>query len=164
MAKLFKNSPQSNIKPENVMDVLREHMLVDGFDIVFDLRKSKGSYVFDARRKKYLLDFFTFFGSSPIGFNHPKMTTPEFMEKLAYVSLAKPSSSDSYTVEMAEFMDTFSKVAIPEYLPHAFIIEGGSLGVENALKAAFDYRMNKNLASGVYRSQDDENRMKVVHF
>ena len=72
MAKLFKNSPQSNIKPENVMDILREHMLVDGFDIVFDLRKSKGSYVFDARRKKYLLDFFTFFGSSPIGFNHPK--------------------------------------------------------------------------------------------
>jgi L-lysine 6-transaminase len=164
MPKVFKNSSQSNIKPEQVMGILREHMLVDGFDIVFDLKKSKGSYVFDAKRKKYFLDFFTFFGSSPIGFNHPKMTTQEFMKKLAYVSLAKPSNSDSYTVEMAEFMDTFSKIAIPKYLPHVFLIEGGALGVENALKAAFDYRMNKNLKSGVYRSQDDENRMKVIHF
>ena len=63
------------------------------------------------------------------------MTTPEFMEKLAYVSLAKPSNSDSYTVEMAEFMDTFSKIAIPEYLPHAFLIEGGSLGSRERFKS-----------------------------
>ncbi len=146
------------------MDILRHHLLVDGFDIVFDLKKSKGSYVFDAKRKKHFLDFFTFFGSSPIGFNHSKMTTPAFMKKLAYVSLAKPSNSDAYTVEMAEFMNTFSKIAIPEYLPHVFLIEGGALGVENALKAAFDYRMNKNLKSGIYRSADDENKMKIIHF
>ncbi len=154
----------SQIKPDQVMDVLRKHMLVDGFDVVFDLRKSKGSYVFDSKRKKYFLDFFTFFASSPIGFNHPKMTTPEFMEKLAHVSLSKPSSSDSYTVEMAEFMDTFSRIAIPEYLPHAFLIEGGALAVENTLKAAFDYRMRKNLESGYYQSERDENKMKVIHF
>jgi len=164
MSKILKNSSQSNIKPEQVVDILREHLLVDGFDIIFDLKKSNGSYIFDARRKKYFLDFFTFFGSSPIGFNHPKMATPEFMEKLAYVSLAKPSNSDSYTVEMAEFIDVFSQIAIPDYLPHVFLIEGGALAVENALKAAFDYRMNKNLKAGTYRSNDDENRMKVIHF
>lgn len=154
----------SEIGPEQVMDVLRKHMLVDGFDIVFDLKRSKGSYVFDARRKKYFLDFFTFFASSPVGFNHPKMTTQEFMEKLAYVSVQKPSSSDSYTIEMAEFIEMFSKVAIPGYLPHVFLIEGGALAVENALKASFDYRMRKNIQSDFYRSEEDENRMKVIHF
>jgi len=164
MSKSSRNSLQSSIKPEQVMSILREHLLVDGFDIVFDLKKSKGSYIFDARRKKYFLDFFTFFGSSPIGFSHSKMATPEFIEKLGYVSLAKPSNSDSYTVELAEFIDAFSKIAIPEYLPHVFLIEGGTLGVENALKAAFDYRMNKNLKTGIYRSVNDENRMKVIHF
>ncbi|HQT91743.1 MAG TPA: aminotransferase class III-fold pyridoxal phosphate-dependent enzyme, partial [Candidatus Kryptobacter bacterium] len=35
---------------------------------------------------------------------------------------------------------------------------------ENALKAAFDYRMRKNLKSGFYRSEDDEDRMKILHF
>ncbi len=152
------------VTPEQVSQILSKHMLVDGFDIVFDLKKSKGSYVYDSKRKKYYLDFFTFFASSPIGFNHPKMTTPEFMEKLAYVSVHKPSNSDSYTVEMAEFVDTFSKIAIPDYLPHAFFIEGGALAVENALKAAFDYRMQKNLQSGFYTTVDDENKMVVIHF
>jgi L-lysine 6-transaminase len=154
----------AGISPENVIEVLRKHILVDGFDVIFDLKRSKGSYVFDSRRKRYFLDFFTFFASSPVGFNHPKMTTPDFLERLARVSVHKPSSSDSYTVEMAEFMDTFSKVAIPDYLPHAFLIEGGGLAVENALKAAFDYRMRKNLQAGFYRSEDDEDRMKILHF
>lgn len=153
-----------SVSPENVMDVLRKHLLVDGFDVVFDLKRSKGSYVFDSKRKKYFLDFFTFFASSPVGFNHPKMTTPEFLEKLARVSVHKPSSSDSYTVEMAEFMETFSSIAIPEYLPHALLIEGGGLAVENTLKASFDYRMHKNLQAGFYRSDTDEDRLKVVHF
>ncbi len=154
----------ASVTPERVMDILRKHLLVDGFDIIFDLKRSKGSYVFDSKRKKYFLDFFTFFASSPVGFNHPRMTTPEFLEKLARVSVHKPSSSDSYTVEMAEFMDTFSKVAIPDYLPHAFLIEGGGLAVENALKAAFDYRMRKNLVSGIYKTDNDEDRLKVIHF
>ncbi len=154
----------ANITPEQVIDIIHRHLLVDGFDIVFDLRQSKGSYAYDSKSKRRFLDFFTFFGSSPIGFNHPRMTTPDFLEKLAYVSVQKPSCSDSYTVEMAEFLDTFSRVAIPDYLPHAFLIEGGALAVENALKAAFDYKMRKNLEAGFYRSTEDENRMKVVHF
>jgi len=154
----------ATIKPEEVGDVLRRHMLVDGFDIVFDLKQSKGSYAFDAKSKQRFLDFFTFFGSSPIGFNHPKMTTPEFLEKLAYVSVQKPSCSDSYTVEMAEFIDAFSRIAIPDYLPHAFLIEGGGLAVENALKAAFDFKMQRNLSSGFFRSVEDENKLKVIHF
>lgn len=152
------------VSPEQVMDVLRKHLLVDGFDIIFDLKRSKGSYVFDSKRKKYFLDFFTFFASSPVGFNHPKMTNPEFLDRLAHVSVHKPSSSDSYTVEMAEFMETFSAVAIPDYLPHAFLIEGGGLAVENTLKAAFDYRMRRNLEAGFYRSDNDEDRMMVIHF
>lgn len=152
------------VSPENVMDVLRKHLLVDGFDIVFDLKRSKGSYVFDSKRKKYFLDFFTFFASSPVGFNHPRMTSSDFLEQLARVSVHKPSSSDSYTVEMAEFMDTFSRIAIPDYLPHAFLIEGGGVAVENALKAAFDYRMQRNLKAGFYRSDSDEDRMVIIHF
>ncbi len=154
----------TNISPDQVADVLRKHMLIDGFDIVFDLKQSKGSYAFDSKTKQRFLDFFSFFGSSPIGFNHPKMTTPEFLEKLGYVSVQKPSCSDSYTVEMAEFLDTFSRIAIPDYLPHVFLIEGGGLAVENALKAAFDYKMQKNLDAGFYSSEDDENRLKVIHF
>jgi L-lysine 6-transaminase len=142
------------------LPTLRKHLLVDGFDVVVDLRKSKGSWLVDARNGKRYLDFFTFVASSPLGMNHPRLTTPEFRKKLAYVAANKPSLSDIYAVEEAEFLETFSRVAIPSYLPHAFLIEGGALAVENALKASFDWKIRKNFARG-YR---EERGKQVIHF
>jgi L-lysine 6-transaminase len=135
-------------------------MLVDGFEIVVDLRKSAGAWIVDAKDGKRYLDFFTFVASSPIGLNHPKMLTPSFREKLAYIAVNKPSLSDIYASEQADFVKTFARVAMPAYLPHAFFIEGGALAVENALKAAFDWKIRKNFARG-YR---EERGRQVVHF
>lgn len=148
------------IPADRVLPTLAKHMLVDGFDIVIDLKKSQGAFIVDAKDGKRYLDFFTFVASSPIGLNHPKMTTPEFLEKLAYVAVNKPSNSDIYTAEQAEFLEVFERVAIPEYLPYAFFIEGGALGIENALKAAFDWKIKKNFAKG-YK---EERGTQVIHF
>jgi L-lysine 6-transaminase len=135
-------------------------MLVDGFEIVLDLKRSQGSFIVDAKDGKRYLDFFTFVASSPVGLNHPKMTTPEFLEKLAYVSVNKPSNSDIYTAEQADFLEVFERVAVPSYLPHAFFVEGGTMGVENALKASFDWKVRKNFARG---AREERGRM-VIHF
>ncbi|MBM2841506.1 MAG: L-lysine 6-transaminase [Bacteroidetes bacterium] len=154
------NPSHTKVTPAQAIPTLRKHMLVDGFEIVVDLKKSKGSYIVDAKDGKSYLDFFTFVASSPVGLNHPKMTTPEFLEKLAYVAVNKPSNSDIYTTEQAEFLDTLERVAMPSYLPHIFFVEGGSLGVENALKAAFDWKIKKNFKKG-YK---EERGRQVVHF
>ena len=45
-------------------------------------------------------------------------------------------------------MNTFSKYAMPDYLNKVFFIDGGSLAVENALKAAFDWKKRKNIENG----------------
>jgi L-lysine 6-transaminase len=148
------------ILPSEVHSTLNRHMLADGFEIVVDLQKSHGSYIYDSRSKRELLDFFTFFSSNAIGLNHPKLTTPEFLKKLSYVSVNKPSNSDVYSVELAEFVETFSRIAQPSYLPYAFFIDGGALGVENALKASFDWKIRKNLAKGYSR----EVGTQVIHF
>src|ERR1041385_7631376 len=73
---------QVKIAPTKVHETLNKHMLADGFDLVVDLKKSQGSWIEDARSGKRFLDFFTFFGSSPIGINHPKMFDLEFLETL----------------------------------------------------------------------------------
>src|SRR5204863_1792545 len=39
-------------------------------------------------------------------------------------------------------------LAMPEYLPHSFFIEGGGLAVENTLKTAFDWKVRKNFTRG----------------
>ncbi|HEX7420880.1 MAG TPA: L-lysine 6-transaminase, partial [Thermoanaerobaculia bacterium] len=102
-----------HVQPSEVHAVLSRHMLADGYEIVMDLQKSRGSWVFDARRGRNVLDFFTNFASIPIGYNHPRLDNPEFREKLATVAVNKPANSDIYTTYMAEFVETFARVAIP---------------------------------------------------
>ncbi len=150
-----------HITPDNVHSTLGKHILTDGMSMVLDLDKSKGPYIFDARSNRFLLDFFTFFASNPLGMNHPKLVENEaFRDKIGRVAIHNPSNSDIYSREMAEFVETFSNIGIPDYLPHAFFIAGGGLGVENALKAAFDWKVQKNYEKG-YRTDKGH---KILHF
>ena len=75
------------------------------------------------------------------------------------IAVNKPTNSDLYTQEMAEFVDAFGHYAVPDYFKHLFFISGGSLAVENGLKTAFDWKVRKNLASG-----NGEKGSKVIHF
>ncbi len=148
------------VLPTEVHSTLSRHMLVDGFDLVVDLRRSQGAYLYDSRYNKRYLDFFTFFASGSVGMNHPKMTDQAFLEKLAYVSVNKPSNSDAYTAEMAEFVETFARIAMPGYMPYVFFVDGGALAVENALKTAFDWKVRKNFIRGY----TEERGRQVIHF
>ena len=149
-----------HVQPAEVHNVLSRHMLADGYDIVMDLKKSKGSWVFDSRRGRNVLDFFTNFASVPVGYNHPKMDTPEFRERLADVAMNKPANSDIYTTYMAEFVETFGRIALPPaFSKHMFFVEGGSLGIENAVKAAFDWKVRKNFRKG-YK---EEKGQQIMH-
>ncbi len=147
------------MNPADVHGTLKKHMLVDGLDLVFDLKRSQGSYIYDSRNGRRFLDFFSFFATQPVGLNHPKMLEPAFKEKMAEVAIHNPSNSDVYTVPMAEFVDTFDRVAIPQELPYLFLVSGGSVAVENALKTAFDWKVRKNLARG-----RGEKGSLVLHF
>ena len=69
------------IKPDDVHKTLTKYMLIDGLDLVLDLKKSKGCRIYNSRSEQYMLDCFSFFASAPLGCNHPKLTTPEFIKK-----------------------------------------------------------------------------------
>ena len=149
------------VSPENVQASLQKHILADGFDLTFDMEKSKGVYIYDAKHKRTYLDFFTCFASVPLGYNHPKMVEDEaFKKNLMLAALTNPSNSDIYTEQYAQFVETFGRVGIPDYLPHAFFISGGSLAIENALKVAMDWKVQKNFAKGYTK----EKGFKVLHF
>src|SRR5256885_4080359 len=94
------------VDPKNVLDSLSRHMLVDGYHIVMDLKRSRGNMLYDALHDVEVLDLFSQFATCPIGYNHPKMTTPEFLEELGWVAVGKPANSDIYTSEMADFVET----------------------------------------------------------
>ena len=157
---LKKGKMSTSIHPNNVRSTLGRHMLTDGLDLVLDLKKSKGAYLHDSATGIDYLDFFTFFASNPLGMNHDRLAgDPDFIAKLGQVAINKPSNSDVYTQEMAEFLDTFSRIGIPDYMPYAFFVSGGALAVANALKVAFDWKVQKNFRKG-YRTEKGH---KVLH-
>ena len=149
-----------SIEPANVHKTLSKHMLVDGFDLVLDLKKSKGCRIYNSRTGRYVLDCFSFFATAPLGCNHPKLTSPDFIRKLGEVAVNKPTNSDIYTTEMAEFVDSFAKHAVPNYFQHLFFVSGGALAIENALKTAFDWKIRKNIEKG----KNEKLGTQVIYF
>jgi len=145
------------IDSKNVRAVLGKHILADGYEPVMDMKKSHGSWLVDERDGSEYLDMFSMFASGAVGYNHPDILAGK--DRLAAAALYKPTLSDIYNVQYAEFVEAFSNMAIPEYLPHTFFIEGGALGVENALKVAFDWKVRKNMENG-----KGEKGGKIIHF
>ncbi len=148
------------VTPARVHEILSANILADGFELVLDLRASRGRRLVDARDGTAYLDMFGFFASSALGMNHPALAEDaSFRDELATAALNKPSNSDIYTVEMARFVDTFARVLGDPALPHLFFIDGGGLAVENALKVAFDWKSRHN----EMRGRPAELGTKVLH-
>lgn len=134
---------------DDVRGRLARHVLTDGFHLILDLRRSRGSWIVDARTGDRYLDLYSFYASAPLGTNPPGVTDdPEFMALLGEAAANKPTNPDIYTAHYADFVDTFARVLGDPALPHLFFIEGGALAVENALKCAFDWKSRRNEALG----------------
>src|SRR6266699_2538428 len=141
------------------LHVLEKHVLMDGFKIVIDLKKSRGSYLYDAATGRRLIDLYGFFGSLTIGFNHPYFDEPAVKDDLLRAAKFKVANSDIYSEEYGQFVETFSRVAGFPPLDRYLFIEGGALAIENTLKAAMDWKVRKNMAAG-----HGERGTQTLHF
>ncbi|HLV01053.1 MAG TPA: L-lysine 6-transaminase [Acidobacteriota bacterium] len=149
-----------SVTAASVHPIIQTYMLGDGLQIVADLERSQGSRIYDLRSNRTYLDFFSCFATLPLGFNHPQLASPESRERLGKVAVQKPSNSDLYSRELAEFVQSFARAAKPEPMKYLFFIDGGALAVENALKAAFDWKVQKNFQNGL----TEERGFQVLHF
>ena len=147
----------TRIDANNVKFSIGNYMLADGMDPIIDLEKSHGSWIVDARDSREYLDLFSMFASLSIGYNHPYVLKNK--ERLTVAAINKPTNSDVYSTQMAEFVESMGTVAQPDYLPYSFYIEGGTLAVENALKASFDWKTRKNRSLG-----KSTEASKIIHF
>src|SRR4029077_12577414 len=142
-----------------VLHTIEQHVLVDGFKIVVDLDKSRGSYLQNRVDNRRLIDFYGFFGSAPVGFNHPYFDDPRVQRDLLRAAKVKIANSDVYSAGYAEFVATFERVVGLPPLQRYLFIEGGALAVENTLKAAMDWKVRKNIAAG-----RGERGTEILHF
>jgi len=157
--RLSKSKNKKSVSPSRVLSTLDGHILLDGFKIVLDLEKSRGSYLVDAVNGHRLIDLYGFFGSLTVGFNHPYFDQPEVQRDLLRAAKAKVANSDVYSAAYAEFVETFARVAGLPPLERYLFIEGGAAAVENTLKAAMDWKVRKNMAAG-----HGERGTQILHF
>src|SRR5438094_48850 len=154
-----KSRSRGTIAPAKVLETIEQHVLLDGFKIVVDLDKSRGSYLFNRVDNRRLIDLYGFFGSMPVGFNHPHFDDPQVQRDLLRAAKVKIANSDVYSAGYAEFVATFERVVGLPPLQRYLFIEGGALAVENCLKAAMDWKVRKNMAAG-----HGERGTQVLHF
>ena len=151
--------PEIKVPADQVFPILKANILVDGFHAVIDLEKSHGAVIVDALEGKEYLDCYGYFATLPIGHNHPKMEDEGFRKSLMTAALANPANSDIYSRQFAAFVKTFRELAVPDGFEYLFFVAGGALAVENAMKAAFDWKAQKNREKGIEDGGD-----KILHF
>jgi len=147
-------------RASEVVDMVRKYTLAGWPSLVFDVERSHDCYLYDSLSDTEYLDFFTFAATNPIGFNHPAMREPHFLDKLVKAALVKPNLSRFYTPELAHWVETFTRVCGRNDFKHYFFIEGGALAVENSLKAALDWKVRKNKEKGL----SPDPGMGIIHF
>jgi len=150
---------ERSINASNVLGTLEQHILLDGFKVVIDLEKSRGPYIYNTVDGRRLIDLYGFFGSMPVGFNHPYFDREDVKRDLLRAAKVKIANSDVYSEGYAEFVETFSRVVGWPPLERYLFIEGGALAVENTLKAAMDWKVRKNMAAG-----HGERGTQILHF
>ena len=132
-----------------------------------DIWNSHGSFIHDTSGTDYL-DMCGFLSTAPVRFDHPRLRDDSLILHFGRIAMYRPSLSDFWTEEMAEFVQTFRTHATPPYMHHYFFIDGGALAVENALKAAFDWKVRLNIQKGLI-SHDPQEELtplgtKVLYF
>src|SRR6266516_812126 len=109
-SRAMKSEKETAVTPRSVLETIGQHVLLDGFKVVVDLEKSRGSYLYDAVNNRRLIDLYGFFGSMPIGFNHPYFDQPAVQRDLLRAAKIKIANSDVYSEGYAEFVRTFERV------------------------------------------------------
>jgi L-lysine 6-transaminase len=150
---------KTGVAPREVLSTLEQHILVDGFKLIFDAEKSHGSHFVDSASGREFLDLYGFYASQPVGYNHPHFSRPDVQAELLRAAKIKVANADVYTPQYATFVETFARVIALPQMPRYFFIEGGALAVENAIKAAMDWKVRKNLAAG-----HSERGTEIIHF
>ena len=148
------------VQPHEIHDIIRKHTIGDGENIAIDPHKSHDTHLVDLITGKSYLDCSSQFASSAIGWNHPKMK--KHLANLGLVALHKYANSDYYSTEKAQFVQKFASIA-PDFM-YFFFVEGGTLAVENALKAAIDWKVKKmTLARGEPLPNYQTQALDIIH-
>ena len=148
------------IDPNPIVANVRPRVVpIDRTTPIIDFERSQGARMYDRSVGRAIIDFASHYASLPLGYNHPDFFEPEYEKELLMVSRIKVANLDVLSDSYVSFLDTFVRVVGPDNFCKYFFVEGGALAVENAMKAAFDWKIHRNLSKG-----NGERGTEILHF
>lgn len=118
-----------------------------------DAQRSIGNYVVDVD-DNVLLDLYGHIACVPIGYNHPDLLKAWKGGRFDWVAGWRPALGVAPPPQWVELVErTFARIA-PKGLPKVMTVTTGAEAVENALKAAFAWKMRRR-RGGASWSVDD---------
>ncbi|OGR09188.1 MAG: hypothetical protein A2341_24425 [Deltaproteobacteria bacterium RIFOXYB12_FULL_58_9] len=129
------------------------------FPIACDLKNSGGSYLADGLSGKEFIDFAGYGTSTSLGYNHPKLRDPEFLENLGRLAMHRPVNCETHNREHAQFAETFDIVPLGGEFAHLQFAENDWAAVESALKTAIAWKHQKSILAKTRRRS-----VQLLHF
>ena len=118
-------------------------MNISRSNIKIDLKKSKGSYLYDTNTNSFYLDLMNMYSSLPLGYNS-KAFNKNFKKEILECSNVKITNCEYNSFFKESFEEEFvSFVNVGKYNFSHFACTG-ALAVEQAIKAAMEYSGKKN--------------------
>ncbi len=121
---------------KSLFNQVENFMLKDGLNFILDTKKSHGSTLVNLLDGKQYINFHGGYRSNALGENYHGFTQDDYI-RVARATINKQAHADIYTAEQLQATKTFFELyAKPAGFEKIFLIDTGTLSVENAIKIA----------------------------
>lgn len=135
-------------KSAEMIKELNNYVIVEPHPFVVNLKKSSGMFIetIDGDR---IFDWTGLYGSKLIGYNHPRMFEPEYLETLSYAANTKLANPDYLTPECLDYyrlLHSLTPKCMRNENPEVYSVNSGAEAVENMMKYfinLFQHKMDK---------------------
>lgn len=137
-------------KSKIYLEEFSNYVVMQPYPFVIDLKKSRGMWIHTVDGDS-LFDWAGCYGARLIGYNHPKMFEPEYVDRLIYAANNKMANPDFLTPECVAYYRQLYALA-PQCMknPHLeiYAVNSGAEAVENMLKYFINLYDAKRIEQG----------------
>jgi L-lysine 6-transaminase len=135
-------------KSASLIKELNNYVIVEPYPFVINLKKCRGMWLETVDGDR-LFDWTGLYGSKLIGYNHPRMFEPDYIETLTYAANTKLANPDYLTTECLDYYRLLHSIT-PKCMrnedPEVYSVNSGAEAVENMMKYfinLFQHKMEK---------------------
>jgi L-lysine 6-transaminase len=138
-------------KSQRYLDEFQKYVIVEPYPFVLDLEQCRGMWLATVDDQK-IFDWAGYYASKLIGHNHPHLSEPSYLKRLALMANNKIANPDFLTPECVNYYRLLYRLA-PQCMVNpkleVYAVNSGAEAVENMMKYFINLHKEKMQARGV---------------